>query len=123
VVDDDPLMIQWLRLFLEEEGLASRTFASGTDFLDAANDLHPGCVLLDMRMPRKNGLEVQAELAERGCNMSVIAMTGFGNVEVAVKSMKLGAVDLLEKPFDRETLLGALNQGFKRLGGSQAPAA
>jgi two-component system response regulator FixJ len=120
VVDDDPLMREWLVLILEEEGLASRAFASGSDFLSDSDALDAGCILLDMRMPRKNGLQVQAELAERGCNMPVIAMTGFGTVEVAVQSMKLGSMDLLEKPFDRDTLMTALKQAFARLDSSHA---
>jgi two-component system response regulator FixJ len=115
VVDDDPGVHDWAHIVCAERELNCRTFWSGDEFLDEAGGLMPGCVLLDMRMPRRSGLQVQAEIVKRGLNMPVIAMTGYGDVEVAVQSMKLGAVDFLEKPFPQEVLLEALSQGFKRI--------
>ena len=92
VVDDDPSLRTWLSSALEEMRLDSRAFDGGESFLDAVDRLEPGCVLLDMRMPGRSGLAVQAELVRRGNPMPVVAMTGFGDVQVAVQSMKLGAV-------------------------------
>lgn len=124
VVDDDPNVRDWARMMCDEHGLDCRTFATGDEFLDAARELAPGCVLLDMRMPRRSGLQVQTELLKRGIQLPVIAMSGYGDVEVAVQSMKMGAVDFLEKPFPQEALLEALNEGFRRLdkGGKRATA-
>jgi two-component system response regulator FixJ len=117
VVDDDPAIRDWAGLVCEELGLACRAFAGGEEFLAALEGLAPGCILLDMRMPRPNGLAVQAELSRRGSRMPVIAMTGYGDVDVAVESMKLGALDFLEKPFAREVLCEALERGFRQLRG------
>lgn len=115
VVDDDPLVRDWTAAMFEEHGLESRSFSSGEEFLSEIDALEPGCVLLDMRMPRRTGLQVQAEIARRRKGLPVIAMTGFADVDVAVRSMKLGAVDFLEKPFPREALLEALDEGFRQL--------
>jgi len=115
VVDDDPSMRDWLALICDEEGHECRGFASGEAFLAALDHLDPGCVLLDMRMPRRDGLQVQAELARRGRPMPVIAMTGYGDVEVAVQSMRLGALDFLEKPFETAVLAEAIERAFRAL--------
>ena len=115
IVDDDPLIRGWLESFCEDQGLASRSFASGEEFVRALDELEPGCVLLDMRMPRGGGLQVQAELARRGTVMPVIAMTGYGDVDVAVQSMRLGALDFLEKPIGIDVLQAAIEAAFRRL--------
>ena len=115
VVDDDPGVHDWVLNLCEDKGLACRGFASGDKFLANAAGLEPGCVLLDMKMPRRNGLEVQAELARLGLPIKVVAMTGYGDVETAVQSMKLGAVDFLEKPFPTEVLMAALTAAFKAI--------
>ena len=115
IVDDDPLIRTWLEAFCEEELLESRSFASGEEFVRALDELEPGCVLLDIRMPRRDGLQVQAELARRGSRLPVIAMSGYGDVEVAVQSMRLGATEFLEKPFTQQVLGEALKNGFRRL--------
>lgn len=115
VVDDDPAIHDWMELVCEDLGHACRGFSGGEAFLAALEDLEPGCILLDMRMPKPNGLAVQSELSRRGCAMPVIAMTGYGDVDVAVQSMKLGALDFLEKPFSREVLVDALERGFAQL--------
>ncbi len=90
----------------------SRPFASGRDLLDSLPDLHPGCVLLDIRMPEMDGFQVMTELAERGVEWPVVVMTGHGEVSVAVRAMKMGAVDFLEKPFDEALLLASLERAF-----------
>jgi two-component system response regulator FixJ len=74
-----------------------------------------GCILLDVRMPDIDGLEVQRLLSERGITMPVIVMTGHGDISIAVQAMKAGAVDFLEKPFEKSTLLSAIEEAFRRM--------
>lgn len=93
-------------------GLHSRPFASGSDLLDALPELQPGSLLLDVRMPEMDGFQVMAELARMEVDWPVVVMTGHGEVSVAVRAMKLGAVDFLEKPFREDTLLGSLERAF-----------
>lgn len=115
VVDDDPGIHSWAGFICEANRMNCRIFSGGAEFLAAHDMLEPGCVLLDMRMPRPNGLEVQEELARRNSTMPVIAMTGYGDVDVAVRSMKLGALDFLEKPFETSVLFEALDRAFRKL--------
>lgn len=119
VVDDDPGVHEWAEIVCGDRGVPCRGFRSGDEFLRAAGGLEPGCVLLDMRMPKRTGLQVQAELQRLGLVMPVVAMTGFGDVEVAVQSMKMGAVDFLEKPIPQDVLFEALEQCFARLDAQQ----
>jgi len=100
----------------EDRGLACRAFSSGEEFLGALQDLEPGCVLLDMRLPQLNGLQVQAEMQSRGRAFPVIAITGYADVDMAVDSMRMGAVDFLEKPFDTAVLFEAIGRGLAMLG-------
>ncbi|HEV2745713.1 MAG TPA: response regulator [Allosphingosinicella sp.] len=115
VVDDDPGARAWIGELCEDQGIECSGFAGGEEFLAAVDRLRPGCVLLDMRMPRIGGLRVQAELVRRGSSMAVVSMTGFGGVETAVRSMKLGAVEFLEKPFATDDLLAAIAAAAARL--------
>ena len=116
VVDDDDSVRRSVSFMLKTSGLTVQSFTSGVEFLKEARKLDPGAVLLDIRMPEMDGLEVQAELVERGAAFPVIVMTGHGDVEVAVKAMKAGAVDFVEKPFDKAVILGSLEEAFSRLG-------
>ena len=115
LVDDDDAIRRSASFMLKTSGFIVAAFASGTDFLKAAHGLGIGCVLLDVRMPDIDGLAVQAELKARGIVWPVIVMTGHGDVSVAVAAMKAGAVDFLEKPFEKAELLAALEDGFARL--------
>jgi two-component system, LuxR family, response regulator FixJ len=125
LVDDDDAIRRSASFMLQTSGFRVAAFASGTDFLKVARELDPGCVLLDVRMPDIDGLEVQAELKSRGIALPVIVMTGHGDVTVAVAAMKAGAVDFLEKPFEKAELLAAIADGFARLdrGGHRAERA
>lgn len=115
VVDDqEPIRIVLCDL-CDLNSWESRGFASGTELLGAFDALAPGCILLDMRMPGIKGLEIQAELAARGAPFAVIAITGYGDVDMAVESMKMGAIDFIEKPFDNEVLIEAIGRAFARL--------
>lgn len=112
VVDDDRDVRRSISFTLGAAGIQSRPFGSGADFLESLEELQDGCVLLDLRMPEPDGFQVMALLAERQVPWPVIAMTGHGEVPIAVRAMKLGAVDFLEKPFEQDVLLGSLDRAF-----------
>lgn len=120
VVDDDVAVRDWIADACEEQGRACTRFENGEDFIAALDGMAPGCVLLDMRMPRVSGLQVQAELVRRGSRLAVVAITGYGGVDVAVQAMKMGAVEFLEKPFTLDDLAAACAAADRRLA---APAA
>lgn len=115
IVDDDAAVRRSLKFLLDTERLPSRAFESGDDFLKEAGALSHGCVLLDIRMPGRDGLEVQQIMNERGIEFPVIVVTGHGDIGKAVRAMKAGAIDFLEKPYRREDLLAALQQACNRL--------
>lgn len=115
LIDDDDGVRRSVGFMLKTSRLDVQVFADGTAFLKEVKHLDPGCVLLDVRMPGLDGLEVQAELRERGIAYPVVVMTGHGDVDVAVKAMKAGAVDFIEKPFDKQVVLEAVEEGFSRL--------
>src|SRR3954464_341868 len=93
--------------------IRSHPFGSGLDFLDALPDLDPGCILLDLRMPQMDGFQVMDALTQRRIDWPVIVMTGHGEVPVAVRAMKMGAVDFIEKPFSEQSLLCCFTQAFE----------
>ena len=115
LVDDDAAIRRSVGFMLKTSGHRVETYESGMDLLKNANHLEPGCVLLDIRMPGMDGLEVQQALQEKGVPLPVIIMTGHGDVTLAVKAMKTGAVDFIEKPFEKADLIAALDEGFRRL--------
>ena len=114
VVDDDSAVRRSLERLLDAAGFHAVSYQSPAAFLNAASGLSAGCVLLDIRMPGVDGLEVQARLNRLRVNLPVIVMTGHGDVPSAVRAMKAGAVDFLEKPFDDETLLNAIGGAFAK---------
>ncbi len=114
LVDDEEAIRRSAGFMLKTSGLRVKAFESGVEFLKE-KELDPGCVLLDIRMPGMDGLEVQRALHDRGSTLPVIVMTGHGDVNVAVQAMKGGAVDFIEKPFEKAVLLGALEEGFSRI--------
>lgn len=108
IVDDDEAIRQSIGFLLRKSGYAVETYPSGTQFLKAATRETRGCVLLDVRMPDLDGLEVQARLAQSGITLPVIMLTGHGDVTLAVRAIKAGAIEFLEKPFERTALLAAI---------------
>lgn len=108
IVDDDDAIRQSVGFMLKKAGYAVETYPAGTAFLKAASPEIPGCVLLDVRMPDIDGFEVQVRLAERGISIPVIMLTGHGDVTLAVRAIKAGAIEFLEKPFERIALLAAV---------------
>lgn len=109
VVDDDAAVRQSVGFMLRKIGYTVETYAAGTSFLKTVSHETRGCVLLDIRMPDVDGLEVQARLAGRGICMPVIMLTGHGDVTIAVRAIKAGAVEFLEKPFERAALIAAID--------------
>lgn len=118
-VDDEDAIRRSAAFLLRVAGFEVVTYASGTAFLAAVGSAVPGCVLLDIRMPDIDGLEVQQQMAERGISFPVVVLTGHGDVTLAVRAIKAGAVDFLEKPFEKVAILGAIEEAFKRLGSNQ----
>lgn len=115
LVDDDESIRRSVSFMLRTSGYLVKTFASGVEFLAEMKAIAPGCILLDVQMPEVNGLEVQKRLREQGILFPVIVMTAHGDVAVSVQAMKAGAVDFIEKPFEKAVLLGAIEDGFARL--------
>jgi two-component system response regulator FixJ len=115
LVDDDPAVRRSVGFMLKTSGYRVQSYESGTELLKSAGELEEGCILLDIRMPGMDGLEVQQALQEKGVTLPVIIMTGHGDVGLAVRAMKAGAVDFIEKPFEKEALIVAIDEGFRRL--------
>ena len=115
LVDDDGAIRRSAGFMLKTSGYQVRSYESGVELLKGHGDLTDGCILLDIRMPGMDGLEVQQALNDKGVTLPVIIMTGHGDVGLAVRAMKAGAIDFIEKPFEKATLLGAIEQGLNRL--------
>lgn len=115
IVDDDDAIRRSLSFMLKTSGHAVRSFSGGADFLKDVAGLEPSCVLLDVRMPDIDGLEVQRELRARGVMLPVIIMTGHGDVGMAVAAMKAGATDFIEKPFEKAALLEAIDAAIAQI--------
>jgi FixJ family two-component response regulator len=113
VVDDDASLRLALVFLLESAGWRAISYASAEEFL-AEGDMLAGCLILDVRMPRMSGLELQRTLNERKIPLPVIFLTGHADVTIAVQAMKFGACDFIEKPFKDQTLLDAVSQAVRR---------
>jgi two-component system response regulator FixJ len=115
IVDDDEAVRDSLSILLESKGYAVRSFRAAPDFLAAAPSLSAGCLIVDIRMPEMDGLELQQRLVERNLSFPLIVITGHGDVPLAVQAMKAGAIDFIEKPFASEAILVSLKIAFGRL--------
>ncbi len=112
VVDDDRQMRDSLVMLVEAMGFAAQGFASGAEFHRFYQSPQPGCLVLDVRMPRQTGLELYEQLTREGKRLPVIFMTAHADVSMAVAAMKTGAIEFLEKPFERETLLQRIKKAL-----------
>lgn len=112
IVDDDPAVRKSLRWLIESVGLPVNAFASGSEFLDQFDSRHPGCLVLDVRMPGMSGLELQEQLQLRGRHLPIIIMTAYAEVPMAVRAMKNGAVYFLEKPINDQELLDHIQKAI-----------
>lgn len=113
IVDDDPDMRDSLRWLIKTVGLRAETFPSAASFLRDFAPNGPGCLILDVRMPDTSGLDLFEELVAGGEGMPVIFITAYADVPMAVRAMKSGAVEFVEKPFNRQTLLDKVQRAIK----------
>lgn len=120
LVDDDDAIRHSASFMLRHAGFLVKTFPDGLSFLDEVNPEMEGCILLDVRMPGLDGLAVQAALRERGITLPVIILTGHGDVPVAVEAMKGGAIEFLEKPYEKQSLVNAIENAFSLLDAKEA---
>jgi two-component system response regulator FixJ len=114
-VDDNVDIRLDIHASLSANGFRPRAFAHGSDFVDAVGDLDPGCVLLDLRMPDIDGLDVLRATVDQLPRFHIIMISAHGDVTTAVEAMRLGAIDFLEKPFTQSALLRRLEQAFSSL--------
>ena len=114
VVDDEPAIRQSLRFLIESMGLAVELHPSGAAFLDRYDPETPGCVVLDVRMPGMNGLDLQQQMRERDYVIPVIILTGYGDIPSAVRATKAGAVEFIEKPVSDRVLLRHIERALSR---------
>ena len=122
IVDDDADVRDSLEMLLRRSDFSVRSFGSAREFLDAGVPPERTCVLADVRMPEMDGLALQREIGRRWPGLAVIIMTGHGDIPMAVKAMRAGAIDFLEKPFEKPALIEAIKRALA-LGGSDAAVA
>ena len=115
IVDDDEAVRDSLSALLEACAYKVRTFGLAQEFLDAAPTLPPGCLVADIRMPEMDGLELQRRLGERSLSFPTIVITGHGDVPLAVRAMKAGALDFIEKPFSSKAILESVAAALSRM--------
>jgi two-component system response regulator FixJ len=120
IVDDEPAIRDSLALLLRSVGLRTRAYASAAEFLAAFRPVAHACLLADVRMPGMSGLELQETLRARGVRLPAIILTGHGDIAMAVRAMKAGAADFLEKPFNDQVLIDAVHRALAEA--VQAPA-
>jgi len=127
VVDDDPSVRKSTERLVHSMGFAVRTFESAQSFLDAARDDGPACLVLDVELPGRSGLDLQRELARAGAEIPIIFVTGHGDIPMTVRAMKGGAAEFLTKPVPSRELLAAIRAAIERdrarLGARRAGAA
>lgn len=113
IVEDDDAVRESLQLVLESVGYQTQAFANANAFLDAYDSDMAGCLVLDIRMPGMNGMELQRKLNERNSILPIIFVTGHGDVPMAVEAMQQGALDFVQKPYREQELLEKIERAFK----------
>lgn len=113
IVEDDAAAREGYQDLVESIGLKARAFSSAEEFLDSYDDEWCGCLLLDVRMPGMSGLKLQDELNRRGSKLSILFLTGHGDVAMAVEALKKGAMDFVEKPSGGQHLLDKVHDAIK----------
>lgn len=114
LVEDDASVVDYLGLVLKDQGLSIRRYPDAERFLEEYAPETPECLLLDVRLPGRSGLELIAELHSRGIDLPTVVMTAYGETRCAVEAMKLGALEFLEKPFSPERLLATVADSLRR---------
>ncbi|HXR87002.1 MAG TPA: response regulator FixJ [Stellaceae bacterium] len=122
IIDDDDAVRDSLSLQLEASGYEVASFPSAVGFLEAAGTLPPGCVISDVQMPDMDGMELQQRLNEMKLDFPVVIVTGHADVALAVRAMKAGAVDFIEKPFEEKAILDSLRNAQTRFAAQRASA-
>jgi two-component system response regulator FixJ len=115
IVDDDPGVRRSLKRLLEASGFAVRSYECGNALLEDADLLPAGCALIDVRMPGMDGIEIQARLKATRTDIPVVVMTGRGDIRTAVRAMKGGAIDFIEKPFTDDLLIATIEMALVAL--------
>lgn len=113
IVDDDSDVADSMSMLLESTGLRTQQYHSAEEFLQSTVAQLVGCLILDVRMPDMNGLELQQEIKRRNVNLPVVFVTGHGDVPMAVQAMKNGAVEFLQKPFREQEFIDCVNRALK----------
>ena len=114
VIDDDPSVRDALAGLLRSVGLEARLFGSTREFLQSERPDGPGCLVLDVRLPERSGLDFQRELAEWGIRLPIVFISGHGDIPMSVRAIKAGAIEFLPKPFNDQELLDAIQLGIER---------
>jgi two-component system response regulator FixJ len=114
IVDDDPAVREYLQWLIESVGLPTQAFGTASQFLDTYEPDTPGCLVLDVRMPGSSGFDLQAELRTRKITLPVIMMTAYAEVPMAVRALKAGAIDFIQKPFDGQVLVDRVQHAIER---------
>ena len=120
VVDDDADLLRAISRLLRSHGYASRTYSSAAEFLGAGIPAGPACLLLDLNMPGMTGLELQQVISDYPSRLSIVFISGQGDIPATVRAMKAGAVDFLTKPFDGDVLIAAIDAAVRRSHTAQA---
>ncbi len=116
IIDDDKSVRRSLSLFLHSSGYQVETYESAEEFLETEKFDGVGCIILDVNMSGKSGLELQEELIKSGSDLPIIFITGKGNIQMSVNALKKGAVNFLEKPFGDEDILHAISEAIQLSG-------
>lgn len=113
IVDDDPAIRDSLTLMISQENFTVNSYASAEAFLDAAQPVCLGCIIIDIRMPGMDGMQLQEVLSQRNMLMPIIFLTGHGDIPMSVKAIKAGALDFLTKPVTRERLMSTIRLAIR----------
>ncbi len=114
IVDDDPDIREAVQFLLSGEGLDARAYASAEEFLSHEDFSRPGCIVLDVQMPGKSGIELQEDLAKIGALLPIVFVSAHGSIEMAVQAMRDGAFDFIAKPADMDKLLSSVQRAVAR---------
>jgi two-component system response regulator DctR len=122
IIDDDEAYRDSVQELVSSVGLPTETFSSALDFLDVFDPERPGCLVLDVRLARMSGLALQERLAAMGARIPIVFISGHGDIAMAVKAVKDGAVDFVQKPYREQQLLDAIDEALRRNAAPRATA-
>ncbi len=114
IIDDDLSILRGLNRLVRAAGLYAESFSSAKDFLASDKHKRPGCIVLDFRMPNMSGIELQKELCNAEYHMPIIFLSGHANIPTAAQAMKVGAIDFLTKPVDKNDLMNAIHLSLEK---------